>query len=288
MGKLFGRLINAPLLAALPRRRTISISGLPSFRFEMHGANDTIVSRTICRDGMWEAATSALLLNLLDARADMLDVGANIGWHTIIAAHKLGSRGRIHSFEPEQANLRRLRANVALSGLTNIVVNAWALSDRTGRQHLNLNPTNLGDHRLGSRSGRRSVVVPIRRLDDYQGVRGLPLVIKLDVQGSEWHVLEGGRGLLRDHPHDIVLVCEIAPTMLEDAGASLGRLIDLLAGHGFAAALIDQSSSRIQPTGWEQLRARLVAAVRSDPDHSEDIVAFRRPDGLMRAIFSPR
>lgn len=268
-------------------RRSIALSGLPRFLFETHGPKDIYVSQSIVHGGMWEKATTALLIELLRNDVDLIDVGANIGWHSVVAGHQLGARGQVHSFEPEQQNLEKLHANVALSGLGNVVVNEWALSDSSRVDILNLSADNLGDHRLGPlRAGRRTVSVEVRRLDDYTGVRCRPLVIKLDVQGSEWHVLRGSLNLLSTHQHEIILLCEIAPIMLKECGASVDDLCELLVANGFAAAIIDQNAGSIEPIGWERLMVRL--AERNDPEFSEDIVAFRRPDGLMRPLLEKK
>jgi FkbM family methyltransferase len=269
-----------------PNRRAIALNGLQPFLFETHGPADAYVSHSIDHNGIWEKATTGLLLELLRNDADLIDVGANIGWHSVVAGHRLGDRGQVHCFEPEQRNLEKLRMNVALSGLGNVVVNGWALSDGNRVDGLNLSADNLGDHRLGpSRAGRSAVKVEVRRLDDYAGIRHRPLVVKLDVQGSEWHVLRGGRRLLGNHPHEIVLICELCPMMLRECGAGLDDLCELLVANGFVAAPVDQRTGSIEPMGWERLKERLRARERDEPEFSEDIVAFRRPDGLMRSFF---
>ena len=269
-----------------PRRRTIALDGLQPFLFETHGPADVHISRLIDYDGMWEKATTGLLLELLRNDADLIDVGANIGWHSVVAGHRLGDRGQVHCFEPEPRNLEKLRTNVALSGLGNVVVNGWALSDGNRVDDLNLSTDNLGDHRLGPpNAGRSAVKVEVRRLDDYAGIRDRPLVAKLDVQGSEWHVLDGGRRLLGNHPHEIVLICEVCPMMLKECGSGLDDLRELLVANGFLAALIDQNTGSIQPVEWESLENRLRAGQLDEPEFAEDVVAFRRPDGLMRSCF---
>lgn len=266
-------------------RRLVTLDGLPLFLFETHGHRDIYISYSIISGGIWERATTALLLKLLGNDVDLIDVGANIGWHSVVAGHRLGERGQVHSFEPERRNLAKLRTNVALSGLGNVIVNGWALSDGSRADMLSLSADNLGDHRLGARrAGRGAVNVEVRRLDDYAGIRFRPLVVKLDVQGSEWHVLRGAQKLLASHPHEIVLLCEISPMMLRECGASVDGLCDLLADSGFLAAVIDQRTGSVEPVEWECLRERLGARERDEPDCSEDIVAFRRRDGLMRSL----
>lgn len=267
--------------------KRIAIDGLPEFTFETHGPRDIYLSRSIHRDGFWEPGITGLLLKLLQSNADMIDVGANIGWHSIVSAHRLAGRGQVHCFEPAPEHLRVLQANVHHSRLANVVVNGWALSDHAGTAQLNLAPDNLGDHRLGpARDGRRTVQVEVRRLDDYERIGDRPVVIKLDAQGSEWHVLRGAEGLLADHARDVVLVCEVSPGLLAQSGSSLDDLVALLVAQRFAAALINQGTQRIEPIGWSRLAAHMRQVGERSIDAAEDIVAFRRPDGLMRPLFN--
>ncbi|MDB5540994.1 MAG: methyltransferase domain protein [Devosia sp.] len=267
--------------------RTIRLNGLAPFPMETHGKRDLFVSTHIEDWGNWELSGTAMVLQLLGSAADFVDVGANIGWYSLIAGHALAGRGRVHSFEPEPANLAKLRANVTRNGLRNVAVNGWALADYEGTAQLHLSADNLGDHRLAADGGGRpSVPVEVRTLDGYGGISPeRPVVIKIDAQGSEVQVLAGARRLLREHPHEIVLMCEVSPCLLLAGGGSAEALIGELSGAGYAAALIDRQRPRIKPIGWEQLRRREAEGLAIDPAHEDDIIAYRRLDGLMRPIF---
>jgi FkbM family methyltransferase len=267
------------------RRRRIHVCGLPTFQFETHGVRDRFISRGILKYGNWEPEVTSLLFRLLQGDADFIDVGANIGWHSIVAAHRLGRRGRVHSFEPERKNLEKLHTNVALSRLGNVVVNGWALSDVAHEGSLSLHRTNLGDHRLGERAHRDAVPVAVRRLDDYTIEMGRPLVIKIDVQGSECRMLKGAEVLLRDRRREVVIICEISPLLLEESGSSLDELIGVLVAGGFDAALVDRLPLR--PITWDALRELLNPTALQWTDSGRDIIAFRRPDGMMRELLSP-
>jgi FkbM family methyltransferase len=226
-------------------------------------------------------------LQLLRSPTDFVDVGANIGWFTLVAAHALAGRGHVHSFEPDPAHVEKLRANVAVNRLGNVTVNDWALSDRTGSATLHLNSTNRGDHSLLPSAARQgSASVALARLDDYTGLSAeRPLVIKIDVQGTEIDVLAGARTLLASHPHEIVVLCELAPAALAAGGRTAGDLAAMLDGLGFAAA-IQRGRLPIVPIGWEQLVRRQAAEDWRGKDIGCDIVAFRRIHGLMAPFFT--
>lgn len=268
--------------------RSIRLEGLPGFEIETHGRRDRFISVAIEDWGSWERSGTAVVLRWLQGPADFVDVGANIGWYSLVAAQALRGRGRVHSFEPEPANLEKLTANVRRNRLDNITVNGWALGDHEGTAPLFLSPDdNLGDHSLSAAAGRRSVPVGVRTLDAYSGISpDRPLVIKLDVQGHETQVLYGARQLLATHREEVVMLCELSPGLLLASGSSAEALVAELSGLGFAAALLDRVHPAVRPIGWSQLLEREAAAHLANPHHDDDIVLYRRIDGLMRPFFA--
>lgn len=127
---------------------------------------------------------------------------------------------------------------------------------------------------------------PGERIDDYGRISDQPVVIKLNAQGSELHVLQGAARFLATHRHDIVVICEVSPGLLSDSGSSVEALVTLLASHHFAAAMINNGAQRIEPIGWDRFVTHMKDVGERYHDASEDIVVFRRPDGLMRQLFS--
>lgn len=265
----------------------IDLVGLPRFRMETHGRADVFVSTAIEDRGNWEGSSTAIVLQLLRNEADFIDVGANIGWYTLVAAHALAGRGHVHSFEPDPAHLVKLRANVAVNRLDNVTVSELALSDHSGTATLHLNALNRGDNSLLPLATRRgSATVKLGRLDDCSGLsRERPLIIKIDVQGSEIDVLAGARTLLESYPHEIVLLCEISPSALAVGGRTARELTGLLDELGFLAARIDRIRPRIIPMSWERVVEILIAEDARSPGADGDVVAYRRIDGLMAPIF---
>ncbi len=120
----------------------------------------------------------------------VIDVGANIGTFTVMAARKAGDSGRVVAIEPEKKNLKFLRKNIRANGLENVIIvpkGAW--SSKT-RKKLFLK--GLGEHSLLRRTGK-SAYVKMDRLDDILeslGIRNVDF-IKMDVEGAESEVLKG-------------------------------------------------------------------------------------------------
>jgi FkbM family methyltransferase len=159
----------------------------------------------------YERGTTRLLGQLLPSKSCVFDVGANVGYYSVLAA-ALASSGEVHAFEPWPPAFRWLSRNAALNGFPNLHLNQVALSDADGWERLFLpadrawsNASLLG----GFTEQRDSLPVQAMRFDTYcqrHGIRRVDL-IKLDVEGGEMKVLEGLGALLEEWWPDII--CEV-------------------------------------------------------------------------------
>lgn len=137
----------------------------------------------------------------------VLDIGANIGFHSVplaLALRSSGGQGRLYCFEPVPSNRERLEQNLDLNGVLDVCeVHGFGLSNDEGEARITLRE----DFSLGSATGNaalmiedgqderfRTLSVPLRRLDLWVAERGLPRLdfIKIDVEGHEDLVFEGG------------------------------------------------------------------------------------------------
>jgi FkbM family methyltransferase len=130
-----------------------------------------------------------------------LDVGANIGLFTLLAADVVGNRGAVHSFEPCAATFDRLSDNIRLNGFGNIQANQLALSAEQGELELFTSQDghdawNSFAGTLAGAAGKRQLV-KVDTLDDYLLRNQVtPSLIKIDVEGWESQVLKGGEATL--------------------------------------------------------------------------------------------
>ena len=127
-----------------------------------------------------------------------VDIGANIGWFTVLASAGVGASGQVFAFEPSRRIHQHLADNVGINNCGNVVLERLALSDASGSAILaNANPRNDG---MGSivHGGRTGEEVRTQTLDAYFEGRdaGTIDLVKLDVEGAEMFVLRGMRGLL--------------------------------------------------------------------------------------------
>jgi FkbM family methyltransferase len=187
----------------------------------------------------------------------VLDIGANIGYYTLIAARLVGSEGRVYAFEPDPTNFQLLQKNIQANGYQNIRPLNRAVSSRAGEVSLYLNPSNRGDHRIyDSGDGRTSVKVQTLRLDDFfKPLEKKVHFIKMDIQGAEFAALTGMKGLIRKS-NGLKLVTEFSPGALQTAGAKPARYLQDLLSLGFRLFEISEKGKSIHPVTSAQLLNR--------------------------------
>ena len=191
----------------------------------------------IIRSGMFEPETVRAFAALLAPGMTVLDVGANVGQFTLVAARRVGPTGQVHAFEPTPELAEHIQGNLELNGLENVVVNEVAVSDAAGHAVLHLvEPDDPGENSIVNPSpGSRTLEVPSVTLDGYvaEHAIGSVDVIKIDIEGAEMPALGGARDLLSgdDSP---VLVLEFHPTTLSYSGHSPEDMLGLLNSYGYA------------------------------------------------------
>jgi FkbM family methyltransferase len=188
-------------------------------------------------------ADKIAFLGLVRSGDVVFDVGANLGYYTVLFSHLAGPRGEVHAFEPVPATFERLRESLAREQrFPNARANRAAVGDREGSAVLfqpggDHGQASLARHAEGSWSAGPAVSEhesPLITLDGYareNGVRRIDF-LKCDVEGAELAVLRGAAGLLElHHP---VLHLEVYPAWTRDFGYGPGEIADLARGLGYA------------------------------------------------------
>ena len=234
-----------------PTRVALKVPGLAGrHSLYVHGKHDVYISRQLAQRGIWEPFESELLRRSLRPGARFLDVGANLGYFSILAATWVGSAGCVYAFEPEPENFALLTANLALNGYEGRVHACQAaLSDHDGIGHLLLHPDNLGDHQLSAESCASSVEVDLVEGAPWFAGREQRLdVVKIDVQGAEHAVVCGLLPLLAASGPTLRLLVELTPASLRAAGTSGAALIGTLATLELPFYIVDHIEQRLAPT----------------------------------------
>jgi FkbM family methyltransferase len=191
----------------------------------------------------------------------VIDVGANVGYYTILAAKRVGRHGRVVAFEPEPSNFAILQGNVTAFRFENVVLERKAVTSRTIKTRLYLSPRAKGDHRsYDPHDGRESVEIDGVALDDYfRGFERPIAAIKIDIQGAEMDAVLGMKALL-DRSPGVLLFTEFWPEGLRTCGADPAAYIDFFVDRGFEVLNIDEKSGRLIPVARGALPAALLGA----------------------------
>jgi FkbM family methyltransferase len=207
----------------------------------------------------WMARRETLLLDRL-VRPGMcaVDVGANIGFHTLGLARRVGPTGTVHALEPAPGNFRLLARAVRESGYRHVRLHEVAATATPCTVALHLAAANRGDHRLTPASESRDQVT-VRGVPLDELLRDAPPVdfLKIDAQGSEVEVLAGARATLARHG-GLAIFVELSPALLARAGHDRDAFFGPLAALGYGPhALADDGGTT--PTtaaaAWERAAA---------------------------------
>jgi FkbM family methyltransferase len=238
----------APLLRTMSGSRVIRAR--EGFRLRVDGSSQT--GRMLYMTGEYEQATTRVIQKILAPGQTMIDVGANIGYFSILGARTVGPHGRITAFEPMGRVRQQLVENLRLNGLANVTVREEALARASGEASFYPGPEN--DTGLASlRPLERSAEVRVKqaRLDDLWDHQHSIALIKMDVEGAEMSALEGMEQCLRRHEPDLIV--EITDEYLRGLGSSAASLYAFLDGKGYAAYEIGTEGRLFPVTSAGQL-----------------------------------
>ncbi len=266
----------------------IRFPGVEPVTLHVHREGDRFVSRALLEQGAWEPFQTGLALSLVRPGDTFLDVGAHLGWYTVLAARRVGGAGRVVAFEPDPENLALLRRNVHANGLDACVrVEPLALTDSRGAGRLYLSPDQRGDQRLfPDAEPRGSVPIATESLDGYMIVRPVALpgpvrLIKLDAQGAEAHILRGLAGLWqgRWRASRPALLLEFWPYgLLHAAGGGDGaaQFVALLEAMELELRIVDEAARRLNPITPAELLDLARHGLHPDTQRFANLLAMPR------------
>jgi FkbM family methyltransferase len=232
---------------------------------------DSVLTPWLLLDGLWEANVTEWLQRTLRPGFVFVDVGANVGYFTLLGGRLVGPGGQVVAVEAHPRLAELLRRNVVMNGIQGHVTTwqraAWSEA-KTLRFHLRGHYSSSSSVSTAGSDGleyfyddEEAVDVESVALDEL--LSGLPKVdvMKIDVEGAEFHVFTGLERVLGVNP-DLVVIFEWLPSQLRAAGSEPGALIDLLAGQGFKFRLIEKDLAPIDRAGLLDLTYGNVVAAR--------------------------
>ena len=202
-----------------------------------------VIGQAIIRNGQWEGLLSRTIAATLHPGDIAIDVGANIGYDTMLMSKAVGAKGNVVAFEPDFENLGRLLENLRQLPYANVLVLSVGVGDETCIARIaagvegNAGTANL---RPGQQGPTKPLIVgridQILSPDDFKRVS----LVKIDIEGLE-HKAILGMGNLLDNVE--VLTCEVDPGYLQQCGTSPSAIFELMISRGFSSFCAQPNSN---------------------------------------------
>lgn len=192
--------------------------------------NDVSLAPHILMKGYWEIWITNFFIETIREGMNVLEIGSNIGYYTVLAASKVGKLGKVYAFEADSENYEILHRNIEINGFLDkvILINKAVLDkDET-----------VKFYKLSSHHGSNSIInfedsflmkyrdkaiatdVSATSLDSFFSENNPTIdLLKIDAEGSEPRIFRGMQSLLAKNP-EIKVVCEFAPDLISKAGES--------------------------------------------------------------------
>lgn len=206
---------------------------------------DEGLSPHLMLDGIWELWTTEAILGFVQAGMTVIDVGANLGYYTLLLADLVGAKGRVHAAEPNPRMMSYLHRSLRVNGLQDRVsLHTAPVAAQAGEQVVLHVPSTLPQNAFitaVSQDTPNPHALATTTVDDIVG-DGPVDFIKIDADGAEQSIWQGMRHVLaRRRP--LVVFSEFTPARYDDPAAFLRQMLET----GFALAIVDLSEG-VKPT----------------------------------------
>lgn len=212
-----------------------------------HGARMTVglidvIERNLLVHGVWDEQVAEVMRTSIHPNTTVVDVGANIGYFSLLASSLVGAHGRVLCIEPSHRNLSKLSGHLWQNKCSNTLILSVAAGQESGSAEIYF-PTynNAGAATLRANPTTQPQHTLVLALDDiFEAHAVSPDFIKLDIEGFELHALKGmERTLKRCAP---VIVCELSDSFLREIGQSASELVSYMEGLGYSCQSISDSA----------------------------------------------
>ena len=137
----------------------------------------------------------------------VIDIGANIGYYTLMFAKLVGDTGKIYAFEPDPKNFSILEKNIQVNGYNNIILEKKAVSNKLGKSTLYMNENSAGSSMHKPNNVVNQIYVDLITLDNYFEVNTItPDFIKIDIEGYELNALKGMESILQSSDKTKIMI----------------------------------------------------------------------------------
>ena len=257
-----------------PERRALEARRREPRQVELEGfriwvrPSDPHIGLPIARDRSYEPHVTRAVRSRLRPGDTFVDVGANVGYFSLLAATLVGEHGRVIAFEPRADNVDLMRRSAADNGFTQIEVHAWAVAERTQDLAFFASGEVQSSGRLMQEHETGSDLVPTVRavaLDETLAAEPRVDLVKMDIEGAEPRALAGMRALLRRHRP--TLLTEFCPELLRaTSGVEPRAYLDSLAADHELFVIPHDGGTELGPLAPERIVALHAASGRTHLD----------------------
>jgi len=196
------------------------------FKIELEPAFDKNIENVIYQRGVYEQGTVAVVQSFLKEGDVFIDVGANIGFLSLVAAEKVGKTGEVHAFEPVPSTLEILTKNKNINIYDQLSIYPHALGNETAKRFIYSENENRGGASLVNHISDEGIEIDIKRLDDLEFSKPIT-VIKIDVEGFEFEVLKGAENIILENKPKLIIEYSVDRTNTSVAGEMFAWLKSL-------------------------------------------------------------
>ena len=208
--------------------------------------DDSPVSKDIKTWGFYEQFETGIVRQWVKRGYTAVDIGAHIGYYSLILSRLVENIGRVFAFEPSPDSFKLLQKNVVLNRGTNVFLEQRAVLDRTGKTRLYFNTDNTADNRIARIDKAESTVIDCIKLDDYFRRYDSKIgFVKMDIQGAEFRALRGMINIL-DEYENIKLLLEFWPHGLRQNGDDPADLLTFLLDRKFRVSFVIRHKWKIE------------------------------------------
>lgn len=235
-------------------RRTRLVARARYFDLRVHCFSGDVIGRHLYKRGAIERRMTETLIErlVLPAGSVSFDVGANLGWYSLILDRLARPGARVFAFEPDPDNFGLLLANVEANGARTVSAQQMAVSDRAGTETLHrYSGKNRGRHSLLPGASSDPIEVLVTALDTFRTAQAphAPVAfVKIDVEGYELPVLRGARATLAEAAMALV---EISPERMQAAGHSPKEAVQILCDAGLSPFVL--GAAGLEPVATDAL-----------------------------------
>jgi len=232
--------------------------------------NDKTQVEIFSKEKSYEKGTVKILKRLLKKGMNVINIGANIGYFTVIIAKEVSPSGQVFAFEPSPITAQLLRKNIKINNCENVQVFTKAITNTIGKSNLWQAASSV--HNFVSKKGldeiekiqrlsllginqevkdvekiREKFEVDTTTIDNFVQQKNRPIdFLVMDAEGSEKYILDGMENTLKQNPH-LDIITEYNPYTFELAGSTGESFLDKITELGFEIFQIDENSETIQP-----------------------------------------